>query len=84
MFEGFDLSFVDTGEATIRVRHGGSGPPLLLLHGHPQTHAMWNLVAPGLAEDFTVVAADLPRLRRELEAPDDAGPRALFEARDGP
>jgi len=59
LFEGFELSFVDTGEATIRVRHGGSGPPLLLLHGHPQTHAMWNLVAPGLAEDFTVVAADL-------------------------
>jgi haloacetate dehalogenase len=59
VFEGFELSFVDTGEATIRVRHGGSGPPLLLLHGHPQTHAMWNLVAPGLAEDFTVVAADL-------------------------
>jgi haloacetate dehalogenase len=59
VFEGFELSFVDTGEATIRVRHGGSGPPLLLLHGLPQTHAMWNLVAPGLAEDFTVVAADL-------------------------
>jgi haloacetate dehalogenase len=59
LFEGFELSFVDAGEATIRVRHGGSGPPLLLLHGHPQTHAMWNLVAPGLAEDFTVVAADL-------------------------
>jgi haloacetate dehalogenase len=59
VFEGFELSFLDTGEATIRVRHGGSGPPLLLLHGHPQTHAMWSLVAPGLAEDFTVVAADL-------------------------
>jgi haloacetate dehalogenase len=59
VFEGFELSFLDTGEATVRVRHGGSGPPLLLLHGHPQTHAMWNLVAPGLAEDFTVVAADL-------------------------
>ena len=59
VFEGFELSFVGTGEATIRVRHGGSGPPLLLLHGHPQTHAMWNLVAPRLAEDFTVVAADL-------------------------
>jgi haloacetate dehalogenase len=59
VFEGFELSFVDTGEATIRVRHGGSGPPVLLLHGHPQTHAMWNLVAPRLAEDFTVVAADL-------------------------
>jgi haloacetate dehalogenase len=59
VFEGFELSFVDTGEATIRVRHGGIGPPLLLLHGHPQTHAMWNLVAPRLAEDFTVVAPDL-------------------------
>jgi haloacetate dehalogenase len=59
VFEGFALERIDTGEATIRVRHGGSGPPLLLLHGHPQTHAMWNLVAPRLAEDFTVVAADL-------------------------
>jgi haloacetate dehalogenase len=41
------------------VRHGGTGPPLLLLHGHPQTHVMWHLVAPLLAEEFTVVAADL-------------------------
>jgi len=41
------------------VRHGGSGPPLLLLHGHPQTHVMWHAVAPRLAEDFTVVVADL-------------------------
>jgi haloacetate dehalogenase len=59
MFEGFELSFVETGEAVIRVRHGGSGPPVLLLHGHPQTHVMWNRVAPKLAEHFTVVAADL-------------------------
>jgi haloacetate dehalogenase len=59
VFDGFELTFVETGEATIRVRHGGSGPPLLLLHGHPQTHAMWHLVAPRLAEEFTVVAADL-------------------------
>lgn len=59
MFEGFTLSFIDAGEATIRVRYGGSGPPLLLLHGHPQTHAMWHKIAPRLAEDFTVVAADL-------------------------
>jgi haloacetate dehalogenase len=50
---------IDTGEAIIRVRHGGSGPPLLLLHGHPQTHVMWHKVAPHLAEDFTVVCADL-------------------------
>ena len=59
MFEGFELSTIDTGEALIRVRHGGSGPPLLLLHGHPQTHVMWHEVAPRLARDFTVVAADL-------------------------
>src|ERR671930_1467615 len=59
MFEGFKLETIDTGEATIRVRHGGSGPPLLLLHGHPQTHVMWHRVAPRLAEEFTVVAADL-------------------------
>src|SRR5437763_10438146 len=59
MFEGFQLDMVDAGEAVIRVRHGGSGPPLLLLHGHPQTHAMWHAVAPRLANEFTVVAADL-------------------------
>lgn len=59
MFEGFELSMIDTGEATIRVRHGGSGPPLLLLHGHPQTHVMWHRIAPRLAQEFTVVASDL-------------------------
>jgi haloacetate dehalogenase len=59
MFEGFELASIETGEATIRLRRGGSGPPLLLLHGHPQTHVMWHRVAPELARDFTVVAADL-------------------------
>jgi haloacetate dehalogenase len=59
LFEGFELSMIDTGEAVIRTRHGGSGPPLLLLHGHPQTHVMWHKIAPRLARDFTVVAADL-------------------------
>jgi haloacetate dehalogenase len=59
MFEDFDLTTVDAGEAAIRVRRGGSGPPLLLLHGYPQTHAMWHRVAPPLARDFTVVATDL-------------------------
>ena len=59
MFEGFELSMVDTGDATIRVRRGGSGPPILLLHGHPQTHLMWHKVAPLLARDFTIIAADL-------------------------
>ena len=59
MFEGFELHRVETGEATIRARIGGSGPPLLLLHGNPQTHVMWHKIAPRLAEHFTVVAADL-------------------------
>jgi haloacetate dehalogenase len=59
MFDGFELSLIQTEEVTLRVRHGGSGPPLLLLHGHPQTHAMWHRVAPVLARDFTVVAPDL-------------------------
>src|ERR1700704_6292602 len=59
MFDGFALTTIDTGEAQIRVRHGGSGPPLLLLHGNPQTHVMWHKIAPRLARDFTVVAPDL-------------------------
>jgi len=59
VLDGFDTTTVDTGATRILVRHAGSGPPLLLLHGHPQTHAMWHAVAPTLAEDFTVVCADL-------------------------
>ncbi len=59
LFEGFELSMIDTGEAVLRVRHGGSGPPLLLLHGHPQTHVIWHKIAPRLARDFSVIAPDL-------------------------
>jgi haloacetate dehalogenase len=59
VFEGFALDFIDTGEATLRVRHGGSGPPVLLLHGHPRTHATWHRVAPMLADRHTVVCPDL-------------------------
>jgi haloacetate dehalogenase len=59
MFEGFESSMIDAGVAEIRVRHGGSGPPLLLLHGNPQTHAMWHETVPRLAGEFTVVATDL-------------------------
>ena len=50
---------VDTGNAEIFARIGGSGPPLLLLHGYPQTHSMWHLVAPKLMESHTCVMADL-------------------------
>jgi haloacetate dehalogenase len=59
LFPGFELDRIDLGEVTVRVRRGGEGPPLLLLHGHPQTHVMWHAVAPALAERFTVVAPDL-------------------------
>ncbi len=59
MFEGFDPKDIHTRETTIHAVVGGSGPPLLLLHGYPQTHVMWHKVAPGLAERFTVVASDL-------------------------
>jgi haloacetate dehalogenase len=59
MFEGFESKNISTSETTIHAVVGGSGPPLLLLHGYPQTHAMWHEVAPGLAERFTVVASDL-------------------------
>lgn len=58
-FEGFTLSTIDTGDVALRVRHGGSGPPLLLLHGCPQTHMMWGKIAGELMRDFTVVAPDL-------------------------
>jgi haloacetate dehalogenase len=59
MFEGFETRRLDVGDAVINARVGGSGPPLLLLHGYPQTHALWHRVAGPLAERFTVVATDL-------------------------
>ncbi|GCA53692.1 fluoroacetate dehalogenase [Sinorhizobium sp. KGO-5] len=59
MFENFQLEMIRVPETTLRVRHGGSGPPLLLLHGHPRTHTTWYKVAPALARQFTVVCPDL-------------------------
>ncbi len=59
MFEGFKPVRVDTGEVVINAVVGGQGQPLLLLHGYPQTHAIWHKLAPRLAEHRTVVAADL-------------------------
>jgi haloacetate dehalogenase len=58
-FEGFTLEHREANGQRIRLRRGGAGPPLLLLHGNPQTHAMWHLVAPALARRFTVVAPDI-------------------------
>jgi len=59
LFPGFKTARVQTSGATINVVVGGSGPALLLLHGAPQTHAIWHKVAPELAKDYTVIGADL-------------------------
>jgi haloacetate dehalogenase len=60
LFEGFETRRVGTPGVDVHVRIGGGGPPVLLLHGYPQTGAMWHAVAPALAEQFTVVVPDLP------------------------
>jgi haloacetate dehalogenase len=59
MFEGFETFDIDVDGIGIHGRVGGEGPPLLLLHGHPQTHVIWHRVAGRLAEHFRVVATDL-------------------------
>lgn len=56
---GFAYDRAVVGDVTINYAHAGSGPPLLLLHGYPQTHLMWHAVAPDLARSFHVVCADL-------------------------
>ncbi|MEV5824581.1 alpha/beta hydrolase [Spirillospora sp. NPDC052242] len=72
MFKGFTLDRIDVGEVELRVRHGGSGPPLVLLHGHPRTHATWHKAAPLLAERFSVVCPDLRGYGRSGKPPTDA------------
>jgi len=69
MFEGFRLTTIDVGDAVIRARIGGDGPPLLLLHGNPQTHVMWHRVAPVLSRHFTVVATDLTGYGKSSKPP---------------
>lgn len=57
--DGFESTYVQADETSIFLRWSGSGAPLLLLHGFPQTHLMWRSIAPRLAQNFTVVCADL-------------------------
>jgi haloacetate dehalogenase len=59
MFDGFSAKTIETNDTRIYARIAGSGPPILLLHGFPQTHVMWRDVAPVLAREFTIVCADL-------------------------
>ena len=60
LFPGFASEWISTSRGRIFARVGGKGPPLLLLHGYPQTHVMWHKVAPALADRFTLVIPDLP------------------------
>jgi haloacetate dehalogenase len=80
MFEGFATRDVDHDGVRLRVRIGGQGAPLLLLHGHPQTHAMWHRVAPALAERHTVVAMDL-RGRGDSSRPPASADHAAYSKR---
>ena len=70
LFPGFKSMRIDTSGATINAVVGGSGPPVLMLHGYPQTHVMWHKVAPRLAKRFTIVAADLRGYGDSSKPPD--------------
>jgi haloacetate dehalogenase len=72
-FPGFVRSTVQTSGTTINAVKGGDGPPLLLLHGAPQSHVTWRLVAPQLAKEYTVVAADLRGYGDSGKPPDGDG-----------
>src|ERR1700742_1209122 len=73
MFAGFQLDHVDVGEVTLRVRYGGTGQPVVLLHGHPRTHTTWHRVAPLLAGSFSVVCPDLRGYGQSTLPPDQPG-----------
>jgi haloacetate dehalogenase len=71
MFDGFIRQQIKTQETTINLVRGGSGYPTLLLHGYPQTHVCWHLIAPALAERFTVVCPDLRGFGDSAKPPSD-------------
>lgn len=85
MFDGFELERMELPEATLRVRVGGRGEPLLLLHGHPRTHTTWHRVAPILAQQYTVVCPDLRgfgQSSKPIDTPDHSGSSKRAKARD--
>ena len=82
-FPGFEQRRIETSGAEINLVTGGNGPPLLLLHGYPQTHLMWRKVAPRLAAEFTRHCPRSARLWRQLETARRTGHHQLLEARLG-
>jgi haloacetate dehalogenase len=80
MMENFAAAEIATGETTIFLRSAGSGPPVLFLHGFPETHLMWRDVAPRLVRHFTVICADLRGYGRS-GCPPSAPDHALYAKR---
>ncbi|MEM7778433.1 MAG: alpha/beta hydrolase [Pseudomonadota bacterium] len=80
LFPGFSTATVAADGIEIFTRSGGSGPPVLCLHGYPQTHTMWHRIAPELARDFTVVVADL-RGYGQSSAPADTADHDTYTKR---
>jgi haloacetate dehalogenase len=80
MFQGYQSGRIATSGAEITFARGGEGPPLLLLHGYPQTHVCWHRIAEPLAERFTVVAADL-RGYGDSAKPRGGGDHAVYSKR---
>lgn len=80
LFPGFKSQFLKTSGATIRVLTKGDGPPLLLLHGHPETHVTWHKVAPALAAQYSVVVPDL-RGYGDSSKPSSVGDHSIYSFR---
>jgi haloacetate dehalogenase len=72
MFSGFSTHKIQLAKVSLHTRIGGSGPPLLLLHGYPQTHVMWHKIAPDLAQHFTVICPDMRGYGDSDAPPSDA------------
>jgi haloacetate dehalogenase len=85
MFDGFAHEQIHLRDALINVRYGGVGPPVLLLHGHPRTHAAWSRVAPLLAASYSVVCPDLRgfgQSSKPVDTPDHAQSSKRAKAQD--
>ncbi|MDO8535340.1 MAG: alpha/beta hydrolase [Xanthobacteraceae bacterium] len=80
LFPGFDSRTVETSAGRIFARIGGEGPPVLLLHGYPQTNVMWHRVAPALAKKYKLVIPDLPGYG-ESEAPEASPDHSPYHKR---
>ena len=78
--DGFETKRIDIGRITLNVAQAGQGPPLVLLHGYPQTHLTWAKVAPTLAESYHVIAPDL-RGYGESDAPQDDAAHTVYAKR---